>query len=157
MRNLLKMPRGCPNVQLYLELGQIPLRFEIMKLRLFFLKYILNQDSNSLIFKFLQLQIEKPVRYDWASTCVQDLKKLKMNITFEDIKKVSKNQYKNMIRIKCKELALEYLLKNRGSKGKEIDYKEIQTAEYLLPNNEITIEEQRKTRLSCFNVKTKFL
>ena len=144
MRNLLKMPRGCPIIQLYCALGQIPLRFEIMKLRLFFLKYIMNQDPNSLIFKFLQLQIEKPVRYDWASTCVQDLKKLKMNITFEDIKKAPKKQYKNMIRIKCKEIALEYLLKNRGSKGKEIIYKDIQTAEYLLPNNEITIEEQRK-------------
>ena len=49
-----------------------------------------------------------------------------------------------MIRIKCKDIFLEYLLKNRGSKGKEIIYTEIQTDEYLLPNNEITIEKQGK-------------
>ena len=52
-------------------------------------------------------------------------------------------QYKKSIREKCKNLALEYLLKKRGSKGKEIIYKEIQTAEYLLPNEELNIDEQR--------------
>ena len=67
MRKLLKTSKGCPIIQIYLELGQIPARFEIIKLRLFFLKYILNQDQESKIFKFLKLQMEKPVRFDWAS------------------------------------------------------------------------------------------
>ena len=53
------------------------------------------------------------------------------------------SQYKKSIREKCNNLALEYLLKKRGSKGKEIIYKEIQTAEYLLPNEELNIEKQR--------------
>ena len=53
------------------------------------------------------------------------------------------NQFRNSIRNKCKELALEYLMRKRGSKGREILYKEIETAEYLLPNNELNIEDQR--------------
>ena len=160
MRNLLKMPKECPIIQLYCELGQVPARFEIIKLRLFFLKYILNQDSDSLIFRFLQLQIEKPVRFDWASTCVQDLKRLKLDITFDDIKRMPITQYKNIIRNKCKNLALDYLLRKRGSKGKEIQYKEIQTAEYLLPNNELTIEEQRtifSIRNRMINIPSNFI
>ena len=40
MRELLKTSRGCPIVQLYQELGQIPARFEIYKIRLLYLKYI---------------------------------------------------------------------------------------------------------------------
>ena len=143
MRRLLKTSKGCPIIQIYLELGQIPARFEITKLRLFFLKYILNQDPESKIFKFLKLQIEKPVRFDWASTCKQDLKKLKVNMSFEDIRKMPLNQFRNLIRNKCKELALEYLMRKRGSKGCEIQYKEIETAEYLLPNNALNIEDQR--------------
>ena len=41
MRKLLKTTTGCPTVQLYLELGQIPARFQIMKSRLLFLKVFL--------------------------------------------------------------------------------------------------------------------
>ena len=114
-----------------------------MKLRLFFLKYILNQESDSLVYKFLQLQIQKPVKFDWASTCLLDLKKLKISISFEDIKEMPKNKFKKIIREKCQELGFEYLSKKRGSKGREIDYKKIEIAEYLLPNDEIDIDEQR--------------
>ena len=103
----------------------------------------MNQNSESLLSRFLQIQIEKPTKFDWVSTCFKDLKKLKLDISFEDIKNLPNNQFKNMIRKKCKELALEYLLNKRGSKGKEIIYNEIQTAEYLLPNEDLNIEEQR--------------
>ena len=143
MRNLIKTTKGCPIIQLYIEFGQIPARFEVMKLRLFFLKYILNQDSESLISRFLQIQIEKPTKFDWISTCIKDLKQLKIEVSLEDIRNLPTNQFKKLIRKKCKELALEYLLKKRGSKGKELIYNEIQTAEYLLPNDELNIEEQR--------------
>ena len=40
--------------------------------------------------------------------------------------------------------ALEYLLKQRGSKGSEIEYNEMKMADYLMPNKEIkTIEDKR--------------
>ena len=74
MRKLLETSKGCPIIQLYLELGHIPARFDIMKQRLFFLKYILNQDTESMIYKVLFLQIEKPAKFDWATTCIKDLK-----------------------------------------------------------------------------------
>ena len=40
MRQLLNTAKGCPIVQMYLELGHIPARFGIMKTRMFFLKTI---------------------------------------------------------------------------------------------------------------------
>ena len=76
MRKLLETSKGCPIIQLYLELGHIPARFDIMKQRLFFLKYILNQDMESMIYGVLFLQIEKPAKFDWATTCIKDLNKL---------------------------------------------------------------------------------
>ena len=78
-----------------------------------FLKYILNQNSESLLSRFLQIQIEKPTKFDWVSTCFKDLKKLKLDISFEDIKNLPNNQFKNMIRKKCKKVANE----NDISKG----------------------------------------
>ena len=55
LRRLLKTSRGCPISQLYLETGHYPARFEIKMIRLLFLKYILNENPRSLMYKFLQL------------------------------------------------------------------------------------------------------
>ena len=63
MRKLLETGRGCPINQLYLELGQIPARFQVIKQRLFFLKHLLNQDPENMLYKVLYLQIEKPVKH----------------------------------------------------------------------------------------------
>ena len=41
MRKMLNTTKGCPISQLYLELGQHPARFEIQKMRILYLKYIL--------------------------------------------------------------------------------------------------------------------
>ena len=79
LRKLLKTSRCCPITQLYLSVGQIPARFEIMKMRLMFMKYILNQDEESLIYKFVMLQLRQPTRGDWASTCKENLIFWEMN------------------------------------------------------------------------------
>ena len=47
LRKVLKTTRGCPITQLYLEMEQIPARFEIQKMRCLYLKYILSQDDDS--------------------------------------------------------------------------------------------------------------
>ena len=69
LRQILKTGRGCPIAQIYLEVGQIPARFELQRLRLLFLKTILQQDTQSMSYKFFYLQVEQPSRGDWASTC----------------------------------------------------------------------------------------
>ena len=144
MRQLLKTGKGCPIVQMYLELGHIPARFGIMKLRLFFLKTILNQDNSSLIKKFFYLQYEQRTKSDWVSTCIQNLKEMNINMTFNEIKEMKEKEYKDLIRKKCMELAYKYLMNKRGSKGKEIKYDRIQMAQYLLPNDQLEVKEQRK-------------
>ena len=52
--------------------------------------------------------------------------------------------FKNMIRRKCKQSAFEYLLNKRGKKGKDIQFNSLRMSEYLLPNDELDINEQRK-------------
>jgi hypothetical protein len=144
MRQLLKTKRGCPIKQMYLELGQIPARFDILKLRLFFMKYILSQEENSLIYKFFNLQIQQPSKNDWASTCVTNLKQLDIKLTLEEIKLMSLNSFKEIVRKQSKEYAFKYLMEKRGSKGIEINYPYIEMSEYLLPNNQgLTIDDKR--------------
>ena len=144
LRKLFKTSKGCPISQLYLESGHIPARFQINRNRLLFLKYILDQDSESLIHKFLILQLNNPTKGDWASSCIQDLKYLEIETKFEDIKEIKRSKFISIINVSLKKKASEYLQKLRGKKGHEIEYNEIKMAEYLMPNGEpLSISEKR--------------
>ena len=143
MRQLLKTKKSCPIAQLYLELGQVPVRFDIIKLRLYFLKYILHQDPGSNVLKMYHLQLENPKRGDWASSVKKNLEDLNIYLSNEEIKMMSKYKYKSLVKKKCKEKALEYLISKRGKKGQDIKYKSLKMAEYLLPNEQLSIEDKR--------------
>ena len=52
MRKIFKTSKSCPIAQMYLEFGQWPARFELMKMRCLFLKHILQQDIESQLYKF---------------------------------------------------------------------------------------------------------
>ena len=143
MRKVLRTTKGCPIISLYLALGQTPARFQIMKMRLLFLKYILEQQDESSILKMLDIQIENPTKGDWASLCKNDIQKLDLKLSFEDIKTIKKSEFKQLLKEKTRKAALFYLLCKQGKKGRENKYPYLEMAEYLLPiNNKLTIDEK---------------
>ena len=143
LRRMFKTSTGCPTVQLYFEAGHTPARFEIMKVKLLFLKCILEEDPDSMIYKFLNLQFEKPSKGDWASSCLKDLKNLTICLSLDEIKKTSK-QFTSIIKKSIQSRAFEYLISKKGSKGQEIKCTELKMADYLMPNNiNMTINDQR--------------
>ena len=86
LRKVLKTSKGCPIVQLYLELGHTPARLEIQKMRVLFFQYILQENDESTLKKLFNLQLEKPTRNDWASTVISDLKELQIDASCEEIR-----------------------------------------------------------------------
>ena len=152
LRKVLKTSKGCPIVQIYLEMGHTPARHEIQKTRLLFLQYILQQSDDSKINQFLKLQFEQPTRGDWGSTCIQDLKQLGINESFEEIKLMTKNKFTKILKEKMMKNALIYLTGKQKNKGKEIQYTSIEMAEYLLPStSEMTVDKKR----NLFSVRNK--
>ena len=119
MRQVLNTSKGCPIVQLYLETGQWPARFEVQKSRLLFLKSIMGENEDSMIFKFFKLQLEQPIKGDWVSACQKDLHNLEINQTFDEIRNMPTISFKKLVKAKIKEKAFTYLLNKRGSKGKK--------------------------------------
>ena len=93
LRKMFGTTKGCPIVQLYLESGHIPARSSIMKIRLSFLKCILNENPESMIYKFLKLQYQNPTKGDWASNCTTDLKLLEIDLSLEKIKNMPKIKF----------------------------------------------------------------
>ena len=145
MRKIMKTTKGCPITNLYLELGHIPARFEIIKMRLLYMKYILEQPEDSTISKMLELQFENPTPGDWASTCLNDLQYIDLNITKEEIRNIPKQNFLKILKEKISTKALDYLLEKRGKKGCEIKYSCFEIAEYLQPYNKLlNIEQQRE-------------
>ena len=59
--------------------------------------------------------------------------------------------FQNFLKIKLKEIALHYLLKERGTKGKEIIYNNLEMADYLLPLNDLLSIEEKRNMFSTRN------
>ena len=106
-----------------------------------FKKILKVKSSNFWNFNF---NFQYPTKGDWASSCVQDLKDLEIQLSVDDIKSLPKNQFCKMLKESIKVKALHYLLKKQKSKGQEIEYSELKMAEYLMPNfQNISIEDRR--------------
>ena len=65
-------------------------------------------------------------------------------MSLEDIRRMAKGNFLKLIKNRIAENALLYLINKRGSKGKMINYKRLEMAEYLMPHNtKIGIEDKR--------------
>ena len=66
LRKLLGAPKSTPKEMIFLELGVMPLRDMIVQRRLNFLKYILDQEADSILAKVFEKQCEKKTKKDWV-------------------------------------------------------------------------------------------
>ena len=104
-----------------------------MKIRLLFLKYILNQKQESMIFRFYQLQSEKSVQGDWVTMCQENLKDLKIKESLEEITLMTQYQFQHLLRKRVEEAAFIHLTGKQGKKGGEIKYEKLEMSDYLSP------------------------
>ena len=137
MRAVLETPCTTPREMLYLELGVVPIRYIVMSRRLMFYHYILNQENDSLLYKFFKLQKSKSVRGDWCLTVQEDLESLNITLTEDEIEKCSEFSFKKIVNTAIRKEAFSYLLtlKNSHSKVKHISYETHKMQEYLMSPN----------------------
>ena len=137
LRIFLEVGKGCPKEMLYLETGTIPLRFTIYKRRLMYLHYLLNENANSLISKFLKIQMEIPSKQDWINSVEKDLVFLDIFLSYDDIKELSTIQFKSFLDKIIEAKALEHLnnIKLKHSKVLHIRHDSLCMQPYLSPKN----------------------
>ena len=146
-RRILNVPKSTHKEMFYLEFGCIPLRHLIRKRRIMFLHYILNQDSDSILHRFLMAQIENRSKKDWIVQVLTDKNERKMNDDLNKIKQVKKSKFRNMLDRKIKQNAFEDLIikQESHSKVKGLKYKIFQMQKYLTPCEiNITQEEAQE-------------
>ena len=124
LRSILKAPKCTPKEMLFLELGVVPFRQLIMKRRILFLHHILNENENSMLYRFLVAQKKKKKKKDWISQAENDLVELQMDQNLEILKVMKKSKLKSLLDKLIKESALKELskIKENHSKVKHIKH-----------------------------------
>ena len=119
MKRIFEAPVTTPIKTLYLESGSYPLRFHIKTRRVMFLHYLLNRGSNEMINKILWAQVKDPTKNDWYSTVKNDLTELGLNyLDLTDIKNMKRDAFKKLVKERCNDLVLKFLLKGNEDKSK---------------------------------------
>ena len=161
-RRILNVPKSTPKEMFYLEFGCTPLRYIVKKRRILFLHYILNQDPDSMIYRFLMTQMKNRKKQDWSTQVLKDLEDLKVKDDLQQIKQTKKLTFKNMIEKAITETAFQELQKQKvnHSKVKDIKHQIFQMQKYLKACNvKITKEEAQeifKLRSRVTDVKCNF-
>ena len=131
LRRILECPQSTPTEMLYLELACVYIRFVLMSRRVMFLQYILKESEGSLIKSFFTFtaQLKNPIKNYWVQAVQKSLESLSVNISFDEIEKLSKDALKHMIQTAC-----EYLndQKMKHSKVQHINHTKWETY-YQLP------------------------
>ena len=89
---------------------------KLLKTRLLYLKYILEQPEESKGRQIFRLQVDKPLPGDWASTCLNNIKLFKFDLLFEKIRQITKQKYTVLLKEQISMVALKYLLEKQGKK-----------------------------------------
>ena len=89
-------------------------------------------------------QLRHPVKNDWASSVKEDLSDLDMDMTFDQIRSMSKDAFKDAVKKQVKIKALDYLKNKQSShtKSKNMSYNELNLQEYLRPETNLTNKEK---------------
>ena len=87
-----------------------------------------------MIRKVLEAIIENPSKNDFVESCQNDMKSLKMNISFGEIERMSKWKFKNIVKDRVAKTAFEYLIdqKKNQKKAKRLNYYDLKMQDYLV-------------------------
>ena len=100
---------------------------------------------------------DNPSKDDWSLQVVQDLKDLKINEDLAYIKSLSNSKFKEMVKMRTTEFALENLNEKKFSHSKMEDllYTELEMQNYLVMDNITTAQKriifQFRTRMTNFD------
>jgi hypothetical protein len=83
----LNTPFSVPSEGVYLELGCLDIRTIIKARRINYLHYLVNQDPNSMLYKFVCTQWKYSCKNDWTLQVKRDLSEFEISADFNELKK----------------------------------------------------------------------
>ena len=118
LRKILRVPFSTPGEAYFLELGIIPLGVTIKARRINYLYYLLSRREDEMLSTFFKTQWFNEIDGDWTRQIKLDLDAFNIPCDFEYIRAKSKTGFKNMVKIRARELALQILQNKQNSHSK---------------------------------------
>ena len=147
LKKMVKAPSSISNCFIFLELGVLPIRYEIHKRKLSFVHHIVNLPHDDPVYQLYANMKSLPAEANWYNE-VQVLADIySIDITDESLISVSKDTYKKNVRHNIEEFAFNQLLTDNKlqSKTKNLVYTGLNLQPYL----EILYPSQARTLLVC--------
>ena len=110
LQKIFKTKRSCPRHLLYLESGMYPARNQIHRQMLNFLHYILQQPSDSLMYRVFEVQKHHPTKGDWVSHVIELVRTYDLRLSVEEIRKTKRNVFVNLVKKQVEKVAFKALL-----------------------------------------------
>ena len=138
---------------LYLETSQLPIKSVITSRRILYLHNILKRHDSELIRQVYDAMKESPLKEDWIHMVNKDKEDLELNLTDEAISKLSKSEFKKIVKLKVRKLAFIQLenIKKSHSKVKDIIHTNMKAPQSYITSSEFS----NKLKSLLFNLRCK--
>ena len=141
---------------LFLELGVLPIRYEIHKRQLTFLHHVVNLDPTDPVNILYQQMKSLPGEKNWLNDVLQSAAMYSIEIDEDKLKSITKDTFKGQVKAAIESYAFEQLKRECASqsKTKTLMYEEFKCQPYLrhlYPSHSKTI---LKCRARCLNIKS---
>ena len=156
LRKIVDAPSSISKSFLFLELGVLPIRYEIHKRQISFLHHILSLQPNDPVHALYQQMKCLPGEANWFNDIQRSAAKYSIIIDEEKIKSVSKETFKGIVKAAIQNYAFKELKEECSSQTKTgtLTYDEFKCQSYmskLYPSHAKTV---LKCRSKCLDIKT---
>ena len=129
-----------------LELGLTSVKYVLIKKRMMYLYHILVSSDTSLISQIFHEQQKSPLRYDWATMIKSDMKQIKLNLSNEELKMMTKLNFKKKIKDLCEKACFSDFMKQKSnlSKGKLLNYDKLEMQSFFHSKHGLSADSMRK-------------
>jgi len=133
LKKMMGVRQATSNAFMYLELGILPIKYEIHKLQLSFLHHIINLSEDDPVKKVLRNQTALPEHNNWWHDVKKLMTKYSLEFDEEALIKISKEVYKKKVKKAVTEQALKDLVRENDNKKRtsSIKYDNLETQKYI--------------------------
>ena len=118
LKKMMGIRPATANAFVYLELGVLPIDYEIHKRQLSFLHHIMSLSEEDPVKKMWRIQTKLPAHKNWWSEVKMLMEKYSIHLTEEEITTMSKDTFKHKVKQAVRNYAFEKLKEECQSKEK---------------------------------------
>jgi hypothetical protein len=111
---------------------------------------MLHENKNSMISRVFESQRRNRTAKDWVTTVLLDIKEINLDIKFEDIRKMKKGPFVNVIKRKVEYKSFKYLenIKETHSKVKSLKHPVLKMQPYQMKKEECQVIFQMRSQVT---------